>query len=350
MDPAGAPPLQETGGQGQAQGKLLVPCAAGGHHILQIEPGGAAGLVHQLQEAGKIFGFQSLHLQRDPAVVVKEVHGAQDGPVTGSGADLFQTGVEGVLVHLPQMLLAENGAHGLHFPGNRGILIRQIRMICAGIDDAEGVAAGGKVKVQRLHHGMGSIGKVDGHDAAHGGGHLVHQAAGLAEIVIFGILADLGDLNGGETAAVQTVDDRPQQDLKGGRGGEPAARQDPGSHIGVKAADRMAKLRDPGGHAANEAQRRAKFLGADLQLVQRYGAERIALRLDADHTLPIGSDGGQRVHADSAGQHPAQLMIRVVAAQLRTAGGGEEIARGAAKAGRKALLDRFVHKTALRDT
>ncbi len=43
--------------------------------------------------------------------------------------------------------------------------------------------------------GVPDPGKIDGDDAADGGGGLVHQAAGLVEEDVLGILADLGDLD-----------------------------------------------------------------------------------------------------------------------------------------------------------
>ena len=56
------------------------------------------------------------------------------------------------------------------------------------------MAAGGEIEVHRGDDGVVLVKEVDGHKIAHGGGGLVHQAAGLAEEHVFRVLADLGNL------------------------------------------------------------------------------------------------------------------------------------------------------------
>ena len=63
------------------------------------------------------------------------------------------------------------------------------------------------------------VGKINGDQAAHRGGRLIHQAAGLAEKDIFRVLADLRNFRLGHPAAKkQMVDDGSDQHLKGGGG------------------------------------------------------------------------------------------------------------------------------------
>ena len=120
------------------------------------------------------------------------------------------------------------------------------------------------------------------------------------------------------------VDDGGEQDLEGGGGAETAAGQDPAAHIGVKAGDGEAAGSDPGGHAADQRGARPRLPGARLQRIQRDLTEGTALGEQADQALPVRGDGRRGIQIDGPGQHLAQLMVGVVAAQLRAPGGGEE--------------------------
>ena len=71
-------------------------------------------------------------------------------------------------------------------------------MACVGVDDAERMAAVGKVKVDLFDDGLLGIRKVDEHEPADRGRHLVHEARGLSEIDVLGVLADLCNLDGRE--------------------------------------------------------------------------------------------------------------------------------------------------------
>ena len=55
-----------------------------------------------------------------------------------------------------------------------------------------------EIHLHRLHIGVGRIGKVDGDNVAHAGGHLIHQAAGLAKVDVLCPLADLRNGDGGD--------------------------------------------------------------------------------------------------------------------------------------------------------
>ena len=70
-------------------------------------------------------------------------------------------------------------------------------MVRAGVQNTHGIAAGRQIQRDLLHFWMGGVGKINGHYAAHGGGGLIHQAAGLAEKHILRILPDLGNFHGG---------------------------------------------------------------------------------------------------------------------------------------------------------
>ena len=100
---------------------------------------------------------------------------------------------------------AEVGRDRAHLTGDVGIIVRQVPMAGAGVYDAQGVAGAGKVIVYLVHHRGGGVGKVDGYRSAHRGTHLVHQAGRLAEIDVFGVLADFGDFNGVQCAVAAEV-------------------------------------------------------------------------------------------------------------------------------------------------
>src|SRR5699024_4598813 len=93
---------------------------------------------------------------------------------------------------------AADGGHRPAVGGDGGVLVGQVGVVGARVQDAQGKAGFGEVHLHRLDHGGGRVGKVDGDDVAHAGGHLVHQAAGLAEIDVLGPLADLGDGDGAD--------------------------------------------------------------------------------------------------------------------------------------------------------
>ena len=97
-------------------------------------------------------------------------------------------------------------------------------MVGAGVHNAQSVSRLGKVKVHLTVDGIVLIGKVDGHDAPQGAGHLIHQAGGLAEVDILGVLAHHGDLGQGQLIpAEEVVHHHAHQHLIAGGGGQAGA-------------------------------------------------------------------------------------------------------------------------------
>ena len=229
------------------------------------------------------------------------------------------------------------GADLLQFAGNGGVLVGQVRMAGPGVDDAQGVAAGGKIKFHRLNDGVVGLGKVNGHHAAHGGGGLVHETAGLAKEHVLGVLADHGDLRLGHPAVEeQVVQNGADEDLVGGGGAEAGAGQHRGFHVGVKATDRATQLHEAGGHAPNQGGGGVHLGGHGGQGVQGHGGHGVALGENADDAGIRHTDGGDHVQIHGSSQDPAMLMVGVVAADLRAAGGGEVALRGGAESGGEA--------------
>ena len=120
-------------------------------------------------------------------------------------------------------LISVPGLVNLDF-GHGRVLVRQVGMIRTGIDGAEGIAAVGEIVVYLFHNGVFRVGKINVHQSAHAGSHLIHQAGGLAVVDVFGVLADLGNFNGGNRAArKQAVQDTADQHLKGRGAGQAGA-------------------------------------------------------------------------------------------------------------------------------
>ena len=297
-----------------------------------------------MQKVLKPVFLQGLHLTAHATVIVKDMDGAQHGAVARISAQPRQLLIELVLRNVAQVFFPKKFADSFQLRRNGRVLRGQVGVVGAGVDDAQRMAAGRKVKGHRRDHRRSRVGKVNGNDAADGAGGLIHQAAGLAEVDVFRILPDLRKLHRAELPVQkQAVADRRHQHLKGSRRGKPAARQHVGLHIGVEAAGRSAQCGHPRSHAAHQCRRRARFLRPRRKAVQRHDAQGVALGLHADLPGAVGGDRRSCVKVHRAGQHEPVLMIGVVAAQLRPAGRGKEALGYSLKALREFSLDGFVH-------
>ena len=104
-----------------------------------------------------------------------------------------------------------------------------------GIEDAKGVPGGVKIRRKLRNLGGVDIGEINGDDPAHRGGQLIHQPAGLAEVLIFGILADLGKLHRGAAARPeQFIEHGADEHLERCGGAEPAAPRNGGGKVGIQ--------------------------------------------------------------------------------------------------------------------
>ena len=166
-------------------------------------------------------------------------------------------------------------------------------MAALGVGDAHGQLVLGQVDGRLAHDGVCRILEVDGDDAADSTGGLVHQAAGLVEEDVLGILADLGDLDLGEflhvVIVVLSAQDGTDADLEGSGAGQAGAAQHVAGGVGVKAADLAARVDDTGGHAADQG------CGVLLLLLLRDQVGHVhivdllkAQGLDADDVLLVG--------------------------------------------------------------
>ena len=254
------------------------------------------------------------------------MEGAENGAVTyllaegGGGGD-----------HLLGSDLAENGltkvsGHGLHLGGDGGVIVGEVGVVASGVDDAEVVAGRGHVEGQSLDDGGNGVGEVDGHDTAHGAGHLIHEAAGLAEEPVLGVLGDFGEGDLVHPALIVEVgEDGADHVLEGGGGGQTRALEDGGHGAGVKAAHGVAVVGKALAHARDEGGRGAEPSGIRLIVsCDLHGILAEALAPEADDPVGAGGGHGQDVQADGGGDNTAVVMVGVVARQLTAAGHGKE--------------------------
>ena len=177
--------------------------------------------------------------------------------------------------------------------------------------------------------GWAGSSEVDGDNAADGAGGLVHQAAGLAEEHILGILADLGNLDLVELLHVIVVvlaaQDSTDADLKGCGAVTDRSRAARCWSCGaeIKAAHLAARIHDALGDAADQGRgvlglARLRDEVGDIDVVNFVKAQ----RLDADDIFLIRGDDGHHIQVDRACQHHAVVVVGVVAADLGAARGG----------------------------
>ena len=227
---------------------------------------------------------------------------------------------------LPQNGLTQVIRHGFHLGGDGGVIVGEIGVVTAGIDDAEVVACGGHIEGQRLDDGCGGIRKVDGHDTAHGTGHLIHQTAGLSKEHVFGVLRDLGDRHLIHLPTVVEVrQDGTHHILKGGRGGQSRSLEHRGHGAGIESANGIPVIQKSLAHTCDEGGGGAELglvgggIGGDL-----YGILAEAVVPHTDDPIGAGRGHGQHVQTDGGGDDSSQIMIGMVTRQLTATGHGKE--------------------------
>ena len=149
------------------------------------------------------------------------------------------------------------------------IFIRQVCVIRATVDDAQGVASFGKVKIDFLNDRLFRILEVDVNQTANAGCHLIHQAAGFAEVDIFCILPNLSNLNSGQLLVEeQLIQDGTEQNLKGCRGAETAAGKDCRVYYRIKAFQLGISLDEAGSNTTDQSGGSVLFFFMDGQVIQ----------------------------------------------------------------------------------
>ena len=136
-------------------------CRAERSHVLKLQPRRTTRVVDIGQEGAEIVVVQRADLELDALVFLEEVHRAQYGAVAAAFAQGGKGGIERLLVDVVEDLLAEERRNLLHLRRNGGILVGEVCVAGMGVDDAQGVTAVGKVKVDLFHNRRSGVCKVD---------------------------------------------------------------------------------------------------------------------------------------------------------------------------------------------
>ena len=250
----------------------------GRRDVLQIHPGAAAGFRNETQEGVKVPLPERLGLPLHPLVLLIEMNGSEDRSVRYPVPQFRQRSKEIRLRDVPQNFFPKECADPFHLTRDGGVFLRQIRMVSAAVDDAQGVTRSGKVMVDPLHHRAVRVMKIDEHHAAHTGCRLIHQAAGFSEIHIFRILTHLGNLHSRELLIKeQLIANRSNQHFKSRRGTETAAREYAGTHTGIKALQLRPLLGKCRRHAPNQGCSGIFLRFMHRQVIQGYLNNRVSL-------------------------------------------------------------------------
>ena len=194
-------------------------------------------------------------------------------------------------------------------------------MAGTGIDDAESIAFLCQVEIDLLNDGLLHIGKIDGNNTADRGGGLIHQAAGLAEPVVLGLLAHLGDLHCIKgIVTIEIVENDTCQGLESGRGGKAGAAQHAAGAIGIKTADCKTAGFRLSCHAADQGSCRFLFGFHRICVGQIDFDHAVAFRKEPDYIFAVGRRRCHSIQIYACRQNTAALVVGVVAADLCASG------------------------------
>ena len=253
------------------------------------------------------------------------MQGPEDRAIAYLSAQKGQRGQDALPGDLPQDASSEVSRHVFHFLLHRGVLVGEIGMAASRVDDDRHVPASTEVRAYGPHPGMGKILKVDGHEPAQRAGGLVHEPAWLAEVFVFRKLGDERDLDAADPASVgEVVEDRRNEHLVRSRRAEARAFQDVTGHACAESSDRVTGVPRPGRHAPRESRRGAELRNLARQVVDADLMARVSFAFDCDAAIRGRRGDGDCIQIHRRGEHPAAIVIGVVAADLRTAGRAEK--------------------------
>jgi hypothetical protein len=201
----------------KCQRKSLLLNVFGGVYVLEELEGGVSGLLDQLEEGFKIVILESLGLYQNSLVFVDEVKRSQNGTVTAvqtyrrHGCDKIVFG------YFSEGGLSEEFCNLLHFRRHGGIILVEICVISAGINDAKSIARLGQIELDAFDLGLRGILEIDGDESADCASKLIHKSAGLAEEFVFGKLGDGRNLNVGHLLLAKSAQNVTHHYLKGSR-------------------------------------------------------------------------------------------------------------------------------------
>jgi hypothetical protein len=318
VDARGAAPAEEFLGHREGHHRGLLRGAAD-RHVLQVHGARRAGQGGRLEEGGHVVRLEGAEAGLHEALLPEVVQGAQRRPVAQGGADLPQAVQEVGLGDLGEDLPAERPRHRLHLL-RHGRVVRGVgRVVRPHRDEAEREAVVGEVVVEAGHVRAPRTGEVHARDAAERHRHLVHEAAGLPEVVALRRLGEACEPGGVEGAlGPEAVHRLRERELEGRRAREPGAHGDAAREVGVEAA----RGADPSpchprGEAADERGGRVPLAHARVELgeVDLDGVEPLARH--AQEAVRTRREDALDVAPDRARDDGAALVVGVVAGDLR---------------------------------
>ena len=160
-------------------------------------------------------------------------------------------------------------------------------------------------------------------------------------------LADAGYLQGRQIRPGQVIFHRPQQHLKGRRGGQAAARQHAGCHAGIEADRLKPPLLKSGRRPSDQGSSAPGLFKLGLQPVQAEFAHGIAFGQQTHLPVRPGPDRRNGLQIHRRCQHHPALMIRVVPAEFRTSRGRKKKLRLFSEYRLKLSFQILIHKRSL---
>ena len=213
-------------------------------------------------------------------------------------------------------MAAELRRHRLHLQWNGSVVLSQVGVAATGIHHIHRHAPAGKVAGQPLYNGHFGAQKVNAHSAAHCRGGLIHQTAGLTEILVLGVLSNARQRHRRDRPAViQPALDLSQQQLKCCRRRKPRTGRHRRGAYPCKAARRIALLPQSGKNASNQRRRMSpfSFIMRHIPPVHRRQRVTFAAKL---YRILLRRDHRQLIQRYCSRQHPPVLVVGMVASQL----------------------------------
>ena len=287
--------------------------------VLQIHGRGAAGLAHAIQEAAEVPLPERRRGQGGAAVLGEEVRGAQRGPAAEGGGDGVNVREEVIFIHVSQRAFAEESGGGAHFALYGGVFLREVGVPGPGVDEAGRVSRALGLEAEALYCGLVRS-EVYGRRAAEGAGELVHEPAGLAEVLVLRAPGADGELHRPGPAAEYAG----EQHLEGGGAREARAHRDGARDGDVHASRLKAAAAQRVRYAAGEGRARKALLRARGCVAYVNLKRLLPLAYDAQGVKAVRRGGGEHIESHGGGEDAAALMVRVVADELRAARGAVE--------------------------
>ncbi len=142
MDTAGAFAVEQFFCQRQRQRKLLMSGGAVWKNVLQIKLRGEPRTFFHGKENIEIAILQGVPCHEDAAVFIKDMDGAQHSAVSRGGTYFRKPCEKLVFIHITKDRFTEDRGNSSEFFGNGGIIRREIGVVGAAVNDAEGIAVG----------------------------------------------------------------------------------------------------------------------------------------------------------------------------------------------------------------